>query len=325
MADRRGFAVAVAGNQFTVTWTDGSLFVCRTDDYNVVTDGVPSDEVEFGPEGRTVRLPWALETALGASSRSDFVAKINALAARDVSLSTVLGRAAAGQTVRVMGFNNASSANWAQSSYAGNAVYLTSAVAVRARGYNANDTAAGAGARTVRIEGLDANGAEVSETVSMAGVGYSGYTTQTFLRVNRAVVATAGTNFGVNYDRIAIEDASANVLRVIGYAETSTPGASYGAGVSTDGVYSVPAGFTAYVLGAGVYSSASGEWALYKHSFGTAVEPRIRLCEWYKPSTGQMVVEFTTPYVVPEKTDVVLRHDIAAAAGGWFDLALIPN
>lgn len=325
MADRRSFAITVANNQFTVTFSDGSLFVCRTDDYDVVTDGVASDSVVFGPQGMTVTLQWALETALGATSRSDFVAKLNALAARDVSLSTVLGRAAAGQTVRVMGYNNASSANWAQSSYGANSTYLTSAVAVRAHSYNANDTAAGAGARTVRIEGLDANGAEVSETVSLAGVGYSGYTTQTFLRINKAVVASAGTNFGLNYDRIAIEDASANVLRVIGFAETSTPGATYGAGVSTDGCYSVPAGYTAYVAGAGVYSSTSGEWALYKHSFGTAVEPRIRLCEWYKPSTGQMVVEFTTPFVVTEKTDIILRHDIAAAAGGWFDMVLVPN
>jgi hypothetical protein len=56
----------------------------------------------------------------------------------------------------------------------------------------------GTGARTVTIEGLDANYDEITETVTMNGVG-AVTTVQSFLRVNTASVATAGsaeTNVG---------------------------------------------------------------------------------------------------------------------------------
>jgi hypothetical protein len=54
-------------------------------------------------------------------------------------------------------------------------------------------TPPGTGAWTITIEGLDANHLEVSETLTLAGTA-NATTTQTFLRVNRAYVATAGTN-----------------------------------------------------------------------------------------------------------------------------------
>jgi len=57
---------------------------------------------------------------------------------------------------------------------------------------SANDTAAGTGARTVTVQGLDENYLEVSETVSLNGVTPVS-TTQTFIRVNNAFVATAGS------------------------------------------------------------------------------------------------------------------------------------
>lgn len=56
----------------------------------------------------------------------------------------------------------------------------------------AADDVAGTGAQTVTIEGLDANYDEISETVDMDGVTPVN-TTASFLRVNRAFVATAGS------------------------------------------------------------------------------------------------------------------------------------
>jgi len=61
------------------------------------------------------------------------------------------------------------------------------------------DTAAGVGARTVQVTGLDANYAEVSETFTLLGT-LTVTGTQAFLRVNSVKVLTAGssgTNVGV--------------------------------------------------------------------------------------------------------------------------------
>lgn len=325
MTDRRTFTVAVSQGQFVVTWSNGSLYVCDVDDYDVTTENQAANDVLFGPPENTTTLNWRQDTSLSATSRSDFISKLNALAARHLSLDTILGRAAAGRTVRVNGWNEGSSSGWEQASNGGLGYFPTSAVAVRILSNIAADDVAGTGARTVRVEGLDANGAEVSETVDLAGLTYSSYTTQTFLRVNKLVVASVGTDFGLNNSILTAYDSGSNVIRSIAWADTSTPGATYGASVSEDGCYAVPAGYTAYVVGAAVSSSVSGTWGLYKHDFGSSTNPRERLCQYYKPSAGQMAVAFETPYVIPEKHDIYLRVNFASAAGGWFDVVLVPN
>ncbi len=115
-------------------------------------------------------------------------------------------------------------------------------------GGNAADTAAGAGARGVTLNGLDETGAEVTETVATAGSSASGATSATFIRLFRAWVSTAGTyatvsgaTSGSMAADIVIEDSSGTEdwatipLHVFGMAQT------------TIGCYSVPLGKTAYV------------------------------------------------------------------------------
>jgi len=64
---------------------------------------------------------------------------------------------------------------------------------------NANDTSNGTGARTIVVEGLDANYNEVSETVTMNG--QTAVTMTAFLiRINYAYVATAGSGNGAAGD-----------------------------------------------------------------------------------------------------------------------------
>lgn len=57
---------------------------------------------------------------------------------------------------------------------------------------DAADDAAGTGARTLRVIGLDANRIEIAETVDLDGTNTVN-TTQAFLRINRMFVATAGS------------------------------------------------------------------------------------------------------------------------------------
>ena len=118
-------------------------------------------------------------------------------------------------------------------------VWLTSAVAVRIKaGGNAADDAAGAGALTVTVEGLSATGAEISEDLTTNGADVSDPTTATFLRVNRAFVATAGTYATpVNTGLIEIETTGGVLMTTIEVAK----------GESRDGVYTVPLAKTAYL------------------------------------------------------------------------------
>jgi len=69
-----------------------------------------------------------------------------------------------------------------------------SATALRIKaGGNANDTAAGTGARSVRLTGLNATGVVVSETIATAGASASAATTATFIRLFDAEVVDSGT------------------------------------------------------------------------------------------------------------------------------------
>ena len=107
-------------------------------------------------------------------------------------------------------------------------------------GGDATDTAAGDGARSVTIEGLDENWAEVSETVVTAGAGASDPTTATFIRVFRAFVATVGVYGAANTAAIQIENTTST--DVIGYIGA-------GLGQTEMSQYTIPAGKKGYLLG----------------------------------------------------------------------------
>lgn len=108
---------------------------------------------------------------------------------------------------------------------------------------SANDAAAGTGCRTVLIEGLDAAGAVVSNTVTMNGVAATAATSNTFSFVNRMTCATVGTGL-VNAGVISLNTgpgAAAN-RPVIGL--TNAAHTAFGVSRSTGAAYRVPSGQT---------------------------------------------------------------------------------
>lgn len=100
---------------------------------------------------------------------------------------------------------------------------------------SANDAAAGTGARTIMINGLDSSYAEISETVTMNGA-TPVVTVAQFLRVNSVFAVTAGSG-GVNAGNIT-GTLSGNTIF---YVE-ATQGAAH------QMQYTVPAGKTLLVL-----------------------------------------------------------------------------
>ncbi len=97
---------------------------------------------------------------------------------------------------------------------------------------SANDASAGTGARTVRVEGLDANGNWAEETFTLNGT-TPVVSTSTWLRVVRAFIVGAGSG-GTNAGAITIKHntTTANIFAVI----------KAGRGMSMNAVFTVPTG-----------------------------------------------------------------------------------
>lgn len=133
-----------------------------------------------------------------------------------------------------------------------NTPQTTNATTLRIKaGGNANDTAAGTGARQVTIEGLDETGVLVSETLATAGASASSATTITFIRIFRVWVSSSGT-----YASITAGSHAADIVIENGAGGTDWTTISLNSfpnSQSEIGAYTVPLGKTAYVLGINVF------------------------------------------------------------------------
>ena len=111
----------------------------------------------------------------------------------------------------------------------------------------AGDTAAGAGARTITVEGLATDLSTMSETISMLGTTTS-TGGSTFFRVNRAYVATCGTyatlTGGSNQGLITINTSTGGAVAGL---RTDTGTGTVGLGQTELARYTVPARKVAYI------------------------------------------------------------------------------
>lgn len=180
---------------------------------------------------------------------------------------------------------------------------LSSAQTIHCLSTSASDTT------TLTLEGLDANYDEISETVTLTGTS-AVTTSNTFLRVFR--MTYDATNVGTITARTV--SASGTVVAQIdaGYAQTLMA------------VYTVPAGFTAYLvaLDATIDGTKTCQMLMYHRLFGKP----FRIAH-VAESDGHYRYDFTAPLTVPEKTDIDIRinevsgNDARVTAN--FDLVLI--
>jgi len=112
-------------------------------------------------------------------------------------------------------------------------------------GGNAADTAAGAGARQITLQGTDENFNEVTDTLATAGASASASTTTTFTRIYRAFVSQSGTyatsSTGSHVGDIVVEN-TAGTQDWLTIESTNFP-----KGQSEIGAYTVAAGKTGHV------------------------------------------------------------------------------
>jgi len=183
-----------------------------------------------------------------------------------------------------------------------------------------DDTSAGTGARTVEIQGLDSNWNLLSETVTMNG-GTDVTTTNSFLRVFRARVVTAGST-GTNEGTITMTGStSSNVLAQIS-EDTS------GFGQTLMACYTIPAGKTGYLISLIFDSGKDNE-----HSFrllardNTVTDAAWNTKEFSTARGGFNQFRKHAINKFTEKTDLDLQAiaSSSSAASGGFELILIDN
>lgn len=158
------------------------------------------------------------------------------------------------------------------------------------------DTSAGTGARTVDVQGLDANYLEVSETITLLGQ-TAVTSTNSYLRVNRMIVRTAGSG-GVNAGIIYIGT---------GTVTTGVPAVKYGAIAIGDNQtlqahYTVPASNALYVRAIKITSGAQKETDT---KLLVRPENEVFQIKWESHFYQDGVPnEFTPPIVIAAKSDI---------------------
>lgn len=204
---------------------------------------------------------------------------------------------------------------------------LTSGETITVLSSSANDAAAGTGARTIRISGLDANYVPQTEDFTLNGTTpVTGV--KTFVRVHTAQVLTSG---GSNNDNF-----NAGIITIRHTTTTANVFLSMRAGVNQTNcsAYTIPAGYTGYVrkifakINAGSANTSAVDFSIWTQSALKTNAPRLR-----RPSTANFNFSLTDDIFggvsFPEKTDLILRVTLSAQNGtiltGMYDLILVKN
>ena len=197
--------------------------------------------------------------------------------------------------------------------------YLTAATVLTVSSSSTDDTSAGTGARTVQLYGLDGDYNEINELVTLNGQTPVN-TTQSFLRINRMVVRSAGSG-----------GANAGIIYAgTGTVTTGVPANVYasingvtGANQSLMALWTVPAGYTAYLLQYDVSNGTSSQTpAVCKLILSVRPYGEVFQSKDVKSLTTGMHIEetFAIPQKFTEKSDIEVRA-ISSSASVSFDIS----
>lgn len=186
-----------------------------------------------------------------------------------------------------------------------------------------DDAAAGTGARTIVIQGLDSSHNEISETVTLNGQ-TAVNTTKLFLHINYIYVATVGSG-GKNAGIIYVGDG----VVTLGVPATIYGIVNTGFNASTTAFYTIPAGYTAYMYQGSISSGQSGG-STEVTGYLILRDPNnvSRVAAVTALNNGQAVYDFPLPIKIDEKNSVEARAIGAApnnVVSANFQLLLIKN
>jgi len=199
-------------------------------------------------------------------------------------------------------------------------VYAYQTVAAKIRVYSTGvDTGAGTGANTVWVQGVDGNYNLIEETFTLDSA--TGYveSTQSFFRVFRSQVLVAGSG-NVNANDIDIKNTAGSVT----YARIAASN-----GQTLMALYTVPAGYTAYVIGWNLSSPklVDIESHLEMRS-NNGVNGSWQIKDHQHVYQSVMIKPYSPYLTVVEKTDIRIRAKTSTGTqecSAGFDLVLVKN
>lgn len=180
--------------------------------------------------------------------------------------------------------------------------YPAAAIQMSVSSSSVNDTAAGTGARTVFVAGLDANYNEISETVTLNGQ-TPVLTSALFLRVNRAFVVSAGSG----------GTAAGDIYVGTGVVSAGVPATVYarirlGDNQTLMAVWTVPAGYTGYILKGNIGTgTANNNQYIVARLVQRPLGGVFRTAAKVTLQTGEIAFDFVFPVPFAEKTDIEAR------------------
>jgi len=189
--------------------------------------------------------------------------------------------------------------------------YPPSATTMTVSSSNTNDTSAGTGARTVQILGLDGDYNEISETITLNGQ-TAVTTTNSFLRVNRAIILTAGSG-GANAGTIYVGT---------GTVTTGVPANVYttingdGTNQSLQAFWTVPANYDAYIYQTNVSTGNSSNTPAVLKTLLVA-RPHggvFNTKEVIVLTDGNHLQNYSFPITLTEKTDIEFRAESSSSS-----------
>ena len=195
--------------------------------------------------------------------------------------------------------------------------WQSSAVTVDVVSDNANDDVAGTGARTLRIQGLDGSYNLAEETVDMDGT-TTVTTTQTFLRVFRMSVETAGTS-GNNVGNITVTYTGGSDV-----AATITAGN----GQTLMCLYTIPANYTGYLLSMNISSGKDQEMDFkFIQRDNSVTNGAFQTKQFLNVRGGQTTVIFNAINIIPQKSDIYVsgKASSTSSSSASFDLLLVQD
>jgi hypothetical protein len=207
--------------------------------------------------------------------------------------------------------------------YGGILPFTGTAIQMKVSSSSTSDTSAGTGARTIVIEGLDADHNEISETVTLNGQ-TAVTTTKSFLHINNAYVATTGSGLSAAGD-IYIGTGSVT----LGVPATVYDVIAYDYNSRITGSYTVPAGYTAYLV-QGLFSSgqAGGSNAITGRLMTRGTNDVRMTAAIVTLNNGAANYVFEYPPAIPEKTTIEAQafgSSTNNACSSMFIICLVKN
>lgn len=198
--------------------------------------------------------------------------------------------------------------------------YLTTASKVKVSSSDVNDTSAWTWARTIIIEGLDANYNEISETISLNGQTWV-ETTKSFLRILSVIVLTAWSGWTAAGDIYVWTWTITLWVPAVVYAKVRIWNNR-----SLLWLQTIPAGYTWFLR---LWKASASSWKAVDMKF------LMRPLDWvftvghtFSLYQNNYDYNFIIPVPIPEKTDLEVRASSSASGTKVtcaFDVILIKN